>query len=425
MNAEHSPSTNQPCSSEKRRLRRGFSTGTAAAAAAIAAVRHLLESIPPCVVAVRLPVDVWLAIPVHASGIDGDTAWASVIKDGGDDPDVTHKVEVCARVRCLRRAHKRLHNPDSTVPALWLGPEGAALCVIGGQGVGVVGKPGLPVAVGEPAINPVPRQMLQRNIMEELLRWNLQTASFGCRESIWRAPARPHLLLPFPNGTGLPANLLLEVEIEIPKGATLARHTLNPRLGISGGLSILGTTGIVKPFSHEAYEETIESALSVAASNACREVVLSTGGKSERYAQQILTAWPAEAFVQIADFYAFGVKEARNKGFGGIVHSVFFGKVLKMAQGHAYTHAHRVALDLQPLAEWVRQLGYPTELSSQVAGANTARHALELLLEWGAEQVIGVAARAALEQSLLLAGEQMRVRLLLFDYDGTLLADVS
>ena len=145
-------------------------------------------------------------------------------------------------------------------------------------------------------------------------------------------------------------DLSILVEIEVPRGEELARHTLNPRLGILGGISILGTTGIVKPFSNEAYEQTIQAALSVAASSACGTVVLSTGGKSERFARDLFQELPPEAFVQIADFFSFAVKEARRFGFTRIIHSLFFGKAIKMAQGHPYTHAHSVPLDLDFLA---------------------------------------------------------------------------
>jgi cobalt-precorrin-5B (C1)-methyltransferase len=186
----------------------------------------------------------------------------------------------------------------------------------------------------------------------------------------------------------------------------------------------LGTTGIVKPFSNEAYQETIDSALQVAAANARHFVVLSTGGKSERLAQSVLKNWPEESFVQIADFFACAVRAAVRRGFQGIVHSVFFGKAIKMAQGQEYTHAHRSPLDLQPLALMAEQLGYDTSVCLELAHANTARHALELLQQRQADDLIVAVAREALEQSRMFSGYQSAVRLLLFDYDGRLLADV-
>jgi cobalt-precorrin-5B (C1)-methyltransferase len=223
----------------------------------------------------------------------------------------------------------------------------------------------------------------------------------------------------------LSSNILLEVTIRVPKGVELARHTLNPRLGIVGGISILGTTGIVKPFSHEAYEETIQAGLAVAAANGCREIVLSTGGKSERFAREVLAGWHEEAFVQIADFFAFAVRETAARGFSCLVHSVFFGKAVKMAQGHAYTHAHRSALDLRPLALLAGARGYGASLTEALAAANTARQALELLLAEGAMDVVEAVARQALRQALGFAGSPIALRLMLFDYDGSLLVDVK
>jgi len=215
------------------------------------------------------------------------------------------------------------------------------------------------------------------------------------------------------------------VEIEVPRGAELAAQTLNPRLGVLGGVSILGTTGIVNPCSHEAYEQTIQAALSVAASTGCDSVVLSTGGKSERFAGELLHELPPEAFVQIADFFSFAVREARRFGFDRIVHSIFFGKAVKMAQGHPYTHAHSVPLELEFLAGIARGLGRDAVLCRALASANTARHAMQIIVDSGFQGIIESVARTAASQSARLAGEGARIRLLLFDYDGRLLVDVK
>jgi cobalt-precorrin-5B (C1)-methyltransferase len=153
-------------------------------------------------------------------------------------------------------------------------------------------------------------------------------------------------------------------------------------------------------------------------------VVFSTGGKSENFARETLEGWPIEAFVQIADFFAFSVRAALKMGFKGIVHSVFFGKAVKMAQGHAYTHAHKVAMDLEPLAALAGNAGHDAGVVRELTNANTAQHALSLLLEHGAEDLIEVIARQALAQSAKIAGHAIEVRLLLFDQKGSLLADV-
>ncbi len=314
-----------------------------------------------------------------------------------------------------------------------------AILLVAGKGVGLVTKPGLPVAPGEPAINPVPRQMLSENITLELMRSensDLEPLFLNCADPAVSASRsaltdKPALHLPLYAKTGpveafkRANDFSVIVEIEVPRGEELSRYTLNPRLGILGGISILGTTGLVKPFSNEAYEQTIQAAISVAASNDCGAMVLSTGGKSERFAMGLLPELPPEAFVQIADFFSFAVRKARLYGFSRIIHSVFFGKAIKMAQGHPYTHAHSVPLDLDFLAGIAHTLGHDAAHCRELASANTARHALEIIAAKGSYDVLeSVAQRAAL-QSARLAGEGAWIRLFLFDYNGRLLADVK
>jgi cobalt-precorrin-5B (C1)-methyltransferase len=395
------------------KLRCGFSTGTAGTAAARAALRHLITGeASPCV-AVRLPMGFFLPVLISGSHLTDEGAWASVIKDGGDDPDVTHHAEIQALVKRL------------PVNCVKMQTKASLIRLVAGDGVGVVTKPGLPVGIGEPAVNPVPRMMLVENLTEELLQWDLEKLCLAESANCCVAPEKPHVFLPFSRYADLPDEVMLEVEIRAPRGQELARHTLNPRLGIIGGISILGTTGIVRPFSHEAYKETIQAELSVAASNGCNAIVLSTGGKSERFARRLLKNWPEEAFIQIADFFAFALEEARQKGFEGVVLSVFFGKAVKMAQGHPYTHAHTVPLDLAPLAGQARAAGYPPAFCAELAGANTAREALDLLLANRADDLVRTVVRGVLEQSSRIIGSSMTVRLFLFDYEGSLLLDLE
>jgi len=398
-------------------------------AAAVAALRHLLNAGSCPTVAVRLPDDSFIPVAVHRSALINAGAEASVIKDGGDDPDVTHKAEIGVKLWAVRSY--------SGLPGLLPQPQSmespaAAICVFGGEGVGRVTKPGLPVVVGEPAINPVPRQMLSRNLAEELRRGDpckvsrsLATRVRELAKNTRQEAMQPSVVLPLAGLAEKFSGLVLAVEVWVKDGEKLAARTLNPRLGIVGGISILGTTGLVKPFSHQAYEETIHSALSVAASNNCRQVVLSTGGKSERLAMRVCPDLPAEAFVQIADFYAFSLMEAQKAGFLSVVHSVFFGKLIKMAQGHDYTHAHKSSLDLDLVSKLARDGGHNDALCRQLAEANTARHALELLRAEEASEVIDAVAALALKNSVRLTANQMAIRLLLFDYDGALLVDIS
>lgn len=414
------------------RLRTGFSTGTAMTAAARAALRTVLTGKAPAWVAVRLPVGYYLPVPTSVSRTGGMEAEGQVVKDAGDDPDVTHKAVIHTRVRIVP-----VDPPDEAK----IRPIGTGTLVgrdtvseirlSAGFGVGRVTKPGLPVPVGDPAVNPGPRAMLLENLEEELAWFPAGVILKSMRDARLSPPDEgdsaltPVVRLPLRVCGKRGTRVAIHVHVSIPRGEELARQTLNPRLGIVGGLSILGTTGLVKPLSHEAYEETIVAALRVAAAGRCRTVVLSTGGKSEKFARELLSEMPEEAFVQIADFFAFSVQEAARAGFEAVVHSVFFGKAVKMAAGLPYTHAHKAALDLNTLVRCGEKVRTDPAVLDRAAQANTARHALEILLESGAQELIHEVAREALRRSRRFAGPGLRrLRLLLFDYDGTLLADV-
>lgn len=416
----------------RERLRIGFSTGTAATAAARAALRHLLSGNAPRYVAVRLPVGIFLPVSINENRLILGGASASVIKDGGDDPDVTHKAEIRASVKFRFAGSNDNPSPSSFPKGAWKACEGAfscgdrvGICLVAGEGLGVATKPGLPLGIGEPAINPVPRTMLAENLTEEILQAAWDESMLHRFSSAAADSEKPQVLVPWSRPAGCLNEAQLVVEICVPRGLELSRHTLNPRLGIIGGISILGTTGLVRPFSHEAYKETIQAELSVAASNGCKGIVLSTGGKSERFARNILKSWPEEAFVQIADFFAFSLQEARRRGFENLVLSVFFGKAVKMAQGHPYTHAHKVSLDLRPLVEVARKSGYPPSFCRSLENANTAREAVDLILARHAEDLIRTIARGVLEQTSRIVGNSMAVRLFLLNYDGSLLLDLE
>lgn len=360
----------------RKELRVGFSTGTAAAAAAKAALGLLLEGRPPGAVLVDLPDGGRLNIAVHeVRQLSAGVAEAAVIKDGGDDPDVTHRAEVRARVAVLS------------------GPgKGSEVILQGGSGVGRVTKPGLPVAVGQPAINPVPRRMIREAL-----------------EEVWRS-------------RGLdPADMRLEVEISVPRGELMAQRTMNPRLGIVGGISILGTHGLVKPFSHEGYTGAIESALSVAAAAGLRQVVLTTGGKSEKLARASNPELPEQAFIQIADFFAHALREAVKAGMENIGLVCFFGKAVKQAMGLAYTHAHQAPLDHERLAGWFSRAGAGPELVEQVRGANTARHVLEMLDQAGRLDLVRLVGERQLDSARGFAGPGTALWSRIMDFSGSLL----
>ena len=363
----------------KKKLRTGFTTGTAAAAATKGALHLIVEGKKPATVQIRLLTGDYITIPVHSchSARQG-RAQCSVIKDAGDDPDVTHKAEIGARVMLTK---------SKTGPRPNQGPH---IIIRGGKGVGRVTKPGLEVPAGQPAINPGPRKMITEAIHDVL------------------GPDDP--------------DFTVSTEIFVPRGRVLAEKTLNARLGILGGISILGTTGIVRPMSHDAFIATIKSALSVARAAGLDQVVLTTGRRSERYAQ---THWPEispEAFIQIGDFFKMSLQSAVKRGFNRITLAVFFGKALKMAQGVPHTHAAKSAMTMSKLAEWAFEITSDKDFSKTVLSANTARHAFDLIHQTCPEVIYHVG-RQIVESAKKFADTKLEIRSVIFDYTGKIFFD--
>lgn len=354
-----------------KKLRWGFSTGSAAAAGAKACILILGKAKNLDNVDIPLPLGGRLSIPLESVQKIGEHCLASVRKDGGDDPDVTHKTRIQARV--------------------WFRPaEKTQIEIRGGPGVGQVTKPGLELPVGSWAVNPMPRLQIETSVQEALQE------------------------------TGLKGKIL--VQIEVPRGKEIAQKTLNPRLGILGGISILGTRGTVKPFSCRSYQETIKAGLNIARAQDLRTAALSTGGRSERMLQQHLPGLPEVCFIQIADFFAYALRQAAKSGFNKLHYGCLFGKLVKAAQGRAYTHARKAAVDFEALADWCSQKGLTQELVSQVQGANTARQVLELLIkrETGPTILQDIACRARV-QGLQHVQKDTELQVHLFDFQGRLL----
>ena len=361
----------------KRKLKTGFTTGTAAAAAAKGALCCLLEGNMPSRVMIELLTGDKIAIPIHrCERIAEDEARCSVIKNAGDDPDVTHKAEIGAVVKLLKTDSKNDNN----------------IYITGGAGVGKITKPGLEMPPGEPAINSGPRKMIHQAITETLAQHDRQRA--------------------------------VTVEVFVPKGAEIAKKTLNARLGILGGISILGTTGIVRPMSHDAFIATIKSGLSVARASGNSKVVLTTGRRSERYAQQLWPPLPEEAFIQIGDFFKRSLEMAAGHGFAQITLAVFFGKALKMAQGVPHTHAAKSRLTLDKLSEWARRITRNSNLSQKIIAANTARHAFDMIYPDHPE-VIAQVGKQIISSAKMFAGKTVQIHCLIFDYEGKVAYDSS
>ncbi|MBI9089664.1 MAG: cobalt-precorrin-5B (C(1))-methyltransferase [Desulfobacterium sp.] len=309
-------------------LRPGFTTGSAAAAAAKAALYYLLSKEPRDRVEIRFLTNEVCVIEINRSKIlSASSAESFVIKDAGDDPDVTHRAEIGARVSISEK-------------------EGTgSITLLGGRGVGVVTKPGLEVEVGRPAINSGPEQMIREAVKDLLMEFH------RCDRDV-------------------------TVEIVVPKGEELAEKTLNARLGILGGISILGTTGIVRPMSHDAYIATICSGIRVAEAMAGKTLVFTTGRRSERFAMDLFPGLPEEAFIQTGDFFKASLEAVGSApGITQVIITVFFGKAVKMAMGFPHTHAAKSELTMKTLSGWAREVTSDETLAENIAGSNTARHA--------------------------------------------------
>ena len=299
-------------------LKKGFTTGACAAVVAKAAWLLLVEKLTfdknQQSVSLKFPDCEVRNFVVENCEISNGVAFASTVKDAGDDPDITDKAVITAEFRAADESE--LTGKDYLLEC----GEGKII-LRGGDGVGCATKPGVDVPVGKWAINPVPREMIRTNLLD---------AGCGVGKDIWL------------------------VKISIKNGANLAKKTLNPTLGIIGGLSILGTTGIVEPKSHAAYIKTIEILLKGLAREQVDTVVLATGARTLKAAMKDFPDLPEYAFIRIGDFIADSLKLASEMRISQIVVCCMPGKLFKYASGHQYTHAHNVKLDLKEILPLLR-----------------------------------------------------------------------
>jgi cobalt-precorrin-5B (C1)-methyltransferase len=323
--------------------------------------RGILE---PCI-EVALPCGKQAHIAPHRCGQKGTGWYCEVIKDAGDDPDITNGALIRATVKPIRAK---------------------GVVITGGKGVGRVTRPGLAIPPGRPAINPIPTKMLVKSLQEVL------SPSEG-----------------------------VEVTISVEDGEELAQKTLNPRLGIVGGISILGTTGIVYPYSHNAYRESIRCAFHVAKAMGLNQVVLCTGKGSERGAQELYHKLPDAAFILMADYFTFAVEEAIKHNMRKIVIACFLGKLMKMASGAGCTHYKKSSLDLHFLADIAAKAGITRRTITKIRNANTARHALSFIPHDNREELFSEIIRLVIRNMKRAAGNMLRPEVLLLSYDGGVL----
>ena len=323
---------------KKRELRSGYTTGACAAAAAKAATQLLVGAYhgtplqaPPDKVSIPFPDGSRADFTIHSSGYRNPdkAAFAAVIKDAGDDPDVTNGAEIVAEAIIARKC----------LPS--------TLVIKGGMGVGTVTKPGLAIAVGEPAINPVPRKMIADAISEAFPYISFRSSGFA-----------------------------VEITISVTNGELLAKKTLNERLGIIGGLSILGTTGIVRPLSSEAWTATIASSMDVAKAMGRNEIVLSAGRTSEK-AHMKKYSLPEESYVMMGDYLEFSLREAATRCFSNIYLSAQWAKMLKIAMATPQTHVRHGAIDLGKTVDFLNSIGVSIPKAAEF---NTAREIFDYLI---------------------------------------------
>jgi cobalt-precorrin-5B (C1)-methyltransferase len=352
---------------DEKPLRRGWTTGACAAAASKAAYTALLTKKFPDPVEVTLPRGERPAFALAVTRMEAGSASAGIVKDAGDDPDVTHGALVVATVR---------H-----------GAPGTGVSFRAGEGVGTVTRPGLAIAPGEPAINPVPRQMIGAAIAEV-------------------AAAAGH------SGD-------VEVEIAIPGGQQLAERTLNGRLGIVGGLSILGTTGIVVPYSCSAWIHSIHRGIDVARAIGLAHLAGATGSTSEK-AVQALHDLPEPALLDMGDFVGGTLKYLRAHPVKKITIAGGVAKITKLAQGLLDLHSKRGAVDLAGLATVARTAGGSAELADRIACANTAAEAFGHAAAAGIALGDCVAGAAWQTAARVIAGRGIALEIAIFDRDGKL-----
>ncbi|MEU3480383.1 cobalt-precorrin-5B (C(1))-methyltransferase [Streptomyces sp. NPDC033754] len=353
-------------------LRPGWTTGACATAATTAAYTALLTGDFPDPVTITLPKGQTPAFALTAESLADGSAMAAVVKDAGDDPDVTHGAVIRSTVRLL--------------------PPGSGVVFRAGEGVGTVTLPGLPLDVGEPAINPVPRQLMREHVA---------------------AVAARH---------GAPGDV--EITVSVDNGAEIARSTWNPRIGILGGLSILGTTGVVVPYSCSAWIDSIRRGVDVARAGGLTHVAGCTGSTSEKTVAGMYEL-PEIALLDMGDFAGAVLKYIRRHPVDRLTVCGGFAKLSKLAAGHLDLHSARSQVDKGFLADLARTGGASESLAAEIAEANTGLAALRLCEAAGVPLGDLVAARARDESLAVLRGAPVAVDVICIDRAGTVVGRSS
>lgn len=342
---------------EPKELRTGWTTGTCATAAAKAAVILLTSGELPGSVSIALPSGKRVSFSVENSGDGG----AVVVKDAGDDPDCTDGARMTVHAKPL--------------------PVNDQLVFIAGEGIGTITKPGLGLAVGAPAINPVPEKMITQAVRE--------VTYMG-----------------------------IELTFSVPGGQEMAKLTTNERLGILGGISILGTTGIVRPFSTSAYRASVVQQIDVAAEQGEKKLVLATGSRSEKGAMSLFPHLDPVCFVEIGDFTGIALKRALGKKITDITWVGMVGKIAKLANEVMMTHFHRSDLDNQVLLNAAQLANASQSVKDAAVATNTARHFYEVCVENGEIEPLMVLCQMAKKASEHYTSGKVKIEILMVDFEG-------
>lgn len=357
---------------EKKRkgtLRTGYTTGTTATAATKGALYALINGKPMERVAVSLPKGRSATLKIAWTKNENNGITCAAIKDGGDDPDATHGAEICSTVSFSKNA-SNIH-------------------IDGGKGVGRVTKPGLGLEIGKAAINPTPLKMLEQAVREVA---GHQLEKQG-----------------------------IDVVISVPNGEEIAKKTDNPRLGILGGISILGTTGLVLPYSTASFAASIRQGLDVATAMGADTVVLTTGGRSEDFAKELFKL-PDHCFIQMGDFAGYSIKQCANKmTIRQVIIAGFIGKLTKMAMGIKQTHVAGSHIDMEFMARLAAECEAPPNVVEEIGSANTARHVSEIIKKNNIISYYDHVCKRVSEQMHEHAKGQLQIEVVLFEFDGTVI----
>ena len=352
----------------REKLRTGFTTGTAAAASAKAAILSIINKKKIDSVKVTLPKNNEIQIKINSCEFSNSIGKCSVIKDGGDDPDVTHGAEILVELSLTSELNK--------------------IEIDGGEGVGIVTKPGLGLEINEAAINPTPKKMITENIRE-------------VADDILKN-----------NG--------IKIIISVPNGKELAKKTDNPRLGIIGGISILGTTGIVIPYSTASFAASVRQNLDVSLAMGNDTVVLTTGGRSEDFSKKIVDL-PEHSFVQMGDFAGYTIQQCAKKRIKKAYIAGFIGKLAKMAAGVKQTHVKGSKVDTNFLSELAKSCKANENVINQIKMANTARHVQDIINENHVDGFFDLVCSKVYKQMRKHSEEKVPIEVILFDFDGSVL----